>query len=279
MIDDARSLWELIERRAAETPDLVLAIDEQQHTLTAEGLRDAAEGVAAGFAAMGVGEGTPVSWQLPTWLESFVLVGALSRVGAVQNPILPIYRDREVGFVTRQTGAKLLVVPSQWNNFDFEGMAKQIAADQPGLEVLLADRELPEGDPSSLPPAPATPDDPAGAPVRWAFYTSGTTADPKGAKHTDRTIMASAYGMSVALQLAEADRSALAFPFTHIGGIGLMCSMLQTGCRMIVIEAFNPPTTIPVLQREGVTLAGSGTPFHMAYPAAPARSRPSSTTT
>ena len=55
-----------------------------------------------------------------------VLVGALSRLGVVQNPILPIYREREVGFVTRQTGAKVLAVPGEWNGFDFEAMARGI---------------------------------------------------------------------------------------------------------------------------------------------------------
>ena len=268
MISDARSLWELIERRAKATPDGVLAIDEDGRTLTFGDYRAACERAAAGFAALGLGEGTPVSWQLPTWLESMALVGGLSRLGVVQNPILPIYRERKVGFVTKETGARMLIVPSQWKGFDFAAMANEIAEGQPGLEVLTADRKLPEGDAGSLPPAVTPPDDPGELPVRWAFYTSGTTADPKGAKHTDRTIMASAYGMAVALELTEDDRGALAFPFTHIGGIGLLCAGLMSGCRAIVIEAFDPPTTIPLLQREGVTLAGSGTPFHMAYLAA-----------
>jgi acyl-CoA synthetase (AMP-forming)/AMP-acid ligase II len=268
VIDDARSLWELIERRADATPDAVLGIDEDERRMTFGEYRTAAERAAAGLAAIGLGEGSAVSWQLPTWLESMVLVGALSRLGVVQNPILPIYREREVGFVTKQTGAEMLIVPSQWKGFDFEAMARAIAESQPGLEVLIVDRALPDGDPAALPPPPPTPDDPADAPIRWAFYTSGTTADPKGAKHTDRTIMASAYGMAVALDLDEHDRSALAFPFTHIGGIGILCAGLMSACRAIVIETFDPPTTIPVLQREGITLAGSGTPFHMAYLAA-----------
>ncbi len=268
MIADARSLWELIERRVDATPDALLAVDEDKRTMTFREYRDAAERAAAGFAELGVGEGTPVSWQLPTWLESIVLVGALSRVGAVQNPILPIYREREVGFVTKQTGAQVVIVPSTWKGFDYEAMARAIAEGQPGLEVLVVDRTLPDGDPASLAPAVTPPDDPAELPVRWAFYTSGTTADPKGAKHTDRTIMASAYGMAVALELTEQDRGALAFPFTHIGGIGLLCAGLMSGSRTIVIEAFDPATSIPLLQREGVTLAGSGTPFHMAYLAA-----------
>jgi acyl-CoA synthetase (AMP-forming)/AMP-acid ligase II len=268
MISDARSLWELIERRADQTPDALLAIDEEQRTLTFGDYRAASERAASGLAAIGLGAGTPVSWQLPTWLQSLVLVGGLSRLGVVQNPILPIYREREVGFVTRQTGARMLIVPSQWKGFDYEAMARAIAQGQPGLEILIVDKKLPEGDSSTLPPASTPPDDAAQLPVRWAFYTSGTTADPKGAKHTDRTIMASAYGMAVALELTTDDVGALAFPFTHIGGIGLLCATLMSGSRAIVIEAFDPPTTIPLLQREGVTLAGSGTPFHMAYLAA-----------
>ena len=269
LIDDARSLWELVERRAEVTPDALLGTDEDGRTLTFAAYRAAAERAAAGLVAdHGVVEGMAVSWQLPTWFESMTLVGALARLGAVQNPILPIYRQREVGFVARQTGASLLVVPSTWKGFDFEAMARAIAADVSGLEVLVVQRGLPDGDPGLLPPPPATPDDPAEAPVRWAFYTSGTTADPKGAKHTDRTVMASAYGMAKVLDLGPDDSNALLFPFTHIGGIGILMAGLMSGARGLVAEAFDPPTTIPFLAREGVTLAGSGTPFHMAYLAA-----------
>ena len=65
--------------------------------------------------------------------------------------------------------------------------------------------------------------------------------------------------------LMDIDRSALVFPFTHIGGVVWLFTSLLTGCRLIVVEAFDPATTIPILAREGVTLAGAGTPFHMAY--------------
>ncbi len=265
MIDDAASLWDLVERRATATPDALLGIDEDDRALSFGEYRAAAERAAAGLAELGVGADTPVSWQLPTWFESMVLVGALARLGAVQNPILPIYRQREVGFVTRQTGADLLVVPSIWKGFDFEGMARGLADQQPSLSVLVVDRKLPEGDVTALPPAAEAANDPADAPVRWAFYTSGTTADPKGARHTDRTIMASAYAMVTVLEATEHDRSAMVFPFTHIGGIGWLFAAMMTGCQAIIIEAFDPATSIPVLARGGVTLPGAGTPFHMAY--------------
>jgi acyl-CoA synthetase (AMP-forming)/AMP-acid ligase II len=259
----ARSLWELVEMRAAETPDAQMAVDERGETMTFAQLKQRAEAVAAGLAERGVGEGTVVSWQLPTWIESMVLVAALARLQAVQNPILHIYREREVGFIIRQAKSRLLLVPSVFKGFDFEAMARDLV-EGTNTDVMVVDRTLPEGDPATLPPPPPLtgPDD---APVRWLFYTSGTTSDPKGAQHTDHTIAVTAGGMCERLELMPDDRNALAFPFTHIGGIIWMVSGLFEGFTNILMEAFDPVGTVEVLQREGVTLAGSGTPFHMAY--------------
>jgi acyl-CoA synthetase (AMP-forming)/AMP-acid ligase II len=261
---DASNFWDLIETRARETPGAVMAVDETGRSMTYRDYRDRAERAAAGLLAMGIGEGAVVSWQLPTWLESFVLCAALSRLQAIQNPILPIYREREVGFIARQARTRLLVVPSVWRNFDFEGMARGIAAQVEGLEVLVSDKTLPDGDPSTLPPAP-TKTDAASAPVRWLFYTSGTTADPKGAQHTDFTIAAAAVGMSERLALTADDRSGVVFPFTHIAGPIWLMSALMTGCTLIIDEAFDPVRTTQFLKDNDVTLAGSGTIFHMAY--------------
>ena len=265
---EARSLWELIERRAEATPDAPFAVDEANRELDFAGYRDAALRAAAGLAARGVGPDSVVTWVLPTHVGAMVLSAALSRLGAVQNPVLPIYREREVGFVTRQTGAQLLIVPPVWRGFDYPTMAAQLAADRGALEVLVVDRELPEADPAALAPPVATPAESADAPVRWLFYTSGTTADPKGARHSDASLLASAGGMARALALRPEDRHGLVFPFTHVGGIGWLAAGLMAGCCQLPVAVFDPATTIPHLARHGVTLAGAGTAFHQAYLAA-----------
>jgi acyl-CoA synthetase (AMP-forming)/AMP-acid ligase II len=263
------SLWQVIERRAEATPDALLAHEDTGAELTFAQYRDACLRAAAGLHAdHGVGQDTGVSWELPTWNQSLVLVGALARLGARQNPLIPIYRGREVGFITEQSDARLLIVPTVYRSFDFEAMAREIAATRADLSVLVVDRDLPDGDPSGLPevePAPATA---AEAPIRWLFYTSGTTADPKGAPHTDLTVMASALAMSECLDIRSDDVSALIFPFTHIGGIGWLMAALFTGCTLLTTEAFDPATTPGFLAANDVTLAGSGTPFHLAYLAA-----------
>jgi acyl-CoA synthetase (AMP-forming)/AMP-acid ligase II len=147
-------------------------------------------------------------------------------------------------------------------------MAHQIAAERDGLQVLVTDRSLPVGDPADLPPVPPLPTKAADAPVRWLFYTSGTTADPKGAQHTDLTVMASALAMAECLDIQADDVVALVFPLTHIGGIGWLMVSLFGGSQLLVTETFDPKTTPAFLGANGVTLPGSGTPFHLAYLAA-----------
>jgi cyclohexanecarboxylate-CoA ligase len=273
----APTLWELIERRAEVSPDAVLAHEDTGHELTFEGYRQACLRAAAGLSAgSGVQAGTAVSWELPTWNESLVLVGALSRLGARQNPLIPIYRGREVGFIATQSDASLLIVPTVYRGFDFEAMAREVAAARPGLQVLVVDRQLPDGDPAGLPPVTATPARAAEAPIRWLFYTSGTTADPKGAQHTDLTVMASALAMAECLDIGPDDVSGLVFPFTHIGGIGWLIAALFTGCRLLITESFDAVATPAYLAANDVTLAGSGTTFHLAYLAAQRAAGPDS---
>ncbi|MHB8663142.1 MAG: AMP-binding protein [Acidimicrobiales bacterium] len=166
-----------------------------------------------------------------------------------------MYRRREVEFITRQAGSRLLVVPGVWHGVDYV----EIAAGLEGVEVLVAAPGLPDGDPS-IPPPPSRADD-----VRWLYYTSGTTAEPKGARHTDTTVIAGARSLAAGMAVTAEDRSSLVFPFSHIGGTLLLTVGLLTGCTHIVADSFDPATTIDVLAREGVTLAGSGTPFHLAY--------------
>jgi acyl-CoA synthetase (AMP-forming)/AMP-acid ligase II len=272
------TFWALVEARAAARPDRTILRADDGRSLTGSQYHDAAERVAAGLAAQGIGEGTVVSWQLPTILEAPVLLGALSRLGAVQNPIIPILRRREVGFIARQTGTEVLIVPPVWRGFDYPAMAGEIAAEV-GARVLVVDRDaglgahgvaLPDGDPATLAPPPAHVD-PDDAPVRWLYYSSGTTADPKGIRHTDHSVMAASNGMLVNMGFEPDDVYPIAWPFTHIGGVAMLTTMLTAGAQLCLLETFDPVTSPLVMAEMGATILGSAVPFFHAYMAAQRR--------
>jgi acyl-CoA synthetase (AMP-forming)/AMP-acid ligase II len=262
---DGINVWQLVERRAEATPDATMFVETGGAETTFAGLRESAERVSAGLAARGVGQGSVVSWLLPTSIDAFVMMAALARLGAVQNPLIPIYRHREVSFIVGQAKSQLLLVPRTWRGFDYASMAEEVAGEH-GVELIVVDHgsRLPEAGadraPGRVDALPA-----ADQPVGWLFYTSGTTADPKGVRHTDASIIAAARGIVGSYRITAADRQAIAFPVAHVGGVIWLVGGLLTGFTQLLVESFDPPTTIPAMRAFGITLAGSGTAFHLAY--------------
>ena len=261
IVMQASTMWQLVEARAAASPDLVVLYDQEDREITFGALRDLAERTAAGLHDLGVRAGTRVTWQLPTRIETVALSLALARLGAVQNPIIPIYRDREVGFVVEQTGAEFLCVPGDWNGFDFVAMADRIASER-GVSptVLVTYDDLPAGDPASLPPVPTDGDE-----VRWIYYTSGTTSAPKGVKHTDHTLMAGGLGLADAVELDLSDIGSIAFPYAHIAGPDYLMMLLYRGCGAVIVEAFQLDAAVELFRRKGATMAGGGPAFYQMY--------------
>ncbi len=252
------TLWELLEWRVARSPDRTMLIDAEDRRTSFRAFRDRAERVAAGLAALGVAADTPVTWQLPTRIETLVASFALCRLGAVQNPIIHLYREREVGFCLRQTRPHLVLTPGVWNGFDYAAMARSVARGLPEPpEVLVAYDALPEGDPAGLPAPPTSADD-----VRWIYTTSGTTSDPKGVLHTDASLLAAGRGLAAALGTGEDDLGSIAFPYAHIGGPDYVIAMLEAGFGALLMERFAPDGAARLFRRHGVTLAGGSTAFY-----------------
>ncbi len=282
------SLWELIEARAAATPDgLLVGRRARPHDHLRRVPRRVPSAPRRGFAAIGVREGTPVSWQLPTWIESLVVVGALARLGAVQNPILPISREREVGlhhppdrrargWSCRARGAASISSP--WPGAPASPSIRRVAgnADGPEIpkpEILVVERDLDR--------------DPARSCRRWGRSrrsharrrTRFAGSSTRRARRPTRRACATPTrrsrprrpGSPAPTTSPPPTASRSVFPLTHVGGIASLFSFLQTGAGAILDEAFDPDRTIDVLRRHGVTLAGAGTAFWLAYLAAQRR--------
>ncbi len=266
----AQTYWGLVEAAAATHPDRVVLVDDYGRALTTAQLRDAALGAAAFFATQGVRAGTVVSWQLPTTLETMVVMVALTRLGAVQNPILPIWRENELRFATSQLGTEVMLVPGTWRGFDHLALAQSVAQER-AMTTIVIDHESPvsdalrrpAGDVASLPDPPTS-----GAEARWIYYSSGTTAAPKGIRHSDQSVIAGSTGVVGMLGTPSADVNPIAFPVSHIGGAAMLAAGLLTGMRLVLFDVFDPATTPFAIAAHRPTLLGSATPFYVAFMAA-----------
>jgi acyl-CoA synthetase (AMP-forming)/AMP-acid ligase II len=250
-----RTLWDLVARRADLTPDRPVLL-QGDRSLSFGELRHRAERVAAGLYDMGVRPGTVVAWQLPTRIETALLSFALARLGAVQSPVIPFYRDREVGFALRESKAEYFAVPGEWRGFDHTEMARRLGA----KGVFEAYDVLPDGDPSVLPAPPAD-----GTAVRWIYWTSGTTSAPKGVLHTDRSLIAGGSCLAHALRLTADDVGSMAFPYAHIAGPDYTVMLLLYGFPAVMFEQFALPDALAEYRRHGVTVAGGSTAFYSMF--------------
>jgi acyl-CoA synthetase (AMP-forming)/AMP-acid ligase II len=263
--------WNLVDDAARLRPRHVVLSDDYGRELTTRDLRTAGLRTAAALAERGVTAGTVVSWQLPTTLETMVVMVALSRLGAVQNPILPIWRKTEVTHALSQIGAEVYIVPRAWRGFDHVTLAQQMSQSHGTRSVVLdfdgppenSSLRLPAGEPDRV----GTVSMPAGA-VRWIYYSSGTTSAPKGIQHSDATIIAGTSGILNLVGTAGDEVYPVAFPVSHIGGAATLAAALMTGMRLVLFDAFDPATTPFAMAVHRPTLLGSATPFFAAYLAA-----------
>jgi cyclohexanecarboxylate-CoA ligase len=258
---EAPTIWELVRQRGERSGDRTMLFDTEGRQVSFGAFAERVEAVAAGLMSLGIGAGSRVTWQLPTKIDSVVVSMALSRLGAIQNPVLHLYREREVAAVLRQSRPEFFLVPGIWRDRDFGSMARQLAADlDPAPVVLELSGELPVGEASSLPPPIAS-----GTEVRWVYYTSGTTSEPKGVQHTDQTLMAGGRGLAAALDMSPEDIGSIAFPYSHIAGPDYMLMMLAAGFGAVLLEAFVPSEAVIVFRELGVTMCGGSTAFYQMY--------------
>jgi acyl-CoA synthetase (AMP-forming)/AMP-acid ligase II len=232
------TMWDLVVARAEATPDAIVVVDDGGDRATAAEYRTRSETLAASLAARGVHGGDCVSWILPSTVDAAVLIGALARIGAVQNPLVPIYGAKEIRFITAQAGTRLLITPGVFRGIDFTTIAREVASDV-GFDVVEAGELFEPGGVASaaLPPAPDDPDH-----VRWLFYTSGSTAEPKGVKHSDRSFIAAGLALEPA-GLRPGARWAGAVPITHIGVPSLFAAALAIGVSIHLVAVFDPVGT------------------------------------
>jgi non-ribosomal peptide synthetase component E (peptide arylation enzyme) len=261
-----RTLADVFHQNAQEIPGKIAYSDCRSHVTWSDLWRISGE-VASGLSRRGVRAGDVVAVQLPNRIEFVFVLAAVVRLGAVFCQYPPDYRAGEVEFILRFSEAHTLVVPDQFRDFDFLKMiddlrdrlpqlvntvvvplgtapAKPVGDGWVTLDQLRGDRDLAD-------PEPNHPRD-ANEVMRIAF-TSGTTGEPKAVMHTTTTTL---FCLEHAAKLLKIDRDANVLVLMPVGlnmGFSAVVATGLAGAHAILVERFNPTTTLDLIEKYKVT--------------------------
>lgn len=266
-------ITDFLDEVVARTPDKVVAVDPHRQVTYAE-LAAEVDRAALGFLELGVEPGDVISFQLPNWIEFLVVHFAATRIGAVSNPLIPIYRDREVGFMVRLAESKLIVIPAEFRGYDHAAMVDRLRPEWPALQhVLVLGGKAQEAnswatfaatpweqqrDPATLAALRPDPNE-----VTLLMFTSGTTGEPKGVMHTHNTLVAANAPLPDRLGIGKDSVIHMASTFAHLTGMlyGVRLPTQVGGATGVYQDVWNNAEFVELVDRYRISYTSAATPF------------------
>ena len=273
-----RTINDALDDCAARVPDTVAltaahAEGGEARRFTYRELATMADRIAVGLHRLGVGQNDVVACQLPNWWQFTLMYLACSRIGAVMNPLMPIFRERELSFMLAHGEAKVFVVPKRFRDFDHEQMALDLQAQLPQLKHVVTIDGTGDNSFDKLLAGPAWENEPDARDVltrhrpgpddvTQLIYTSGTTGEPKGAMHSANTLMSNILPYAERMALGENDVVLMASPMAHQTGFmyGLMMPIMLRASA-VLLDVWAPRKAIELIRDEQVTFTMASTPF------------------
>lgn len=266
-----RTLHDLFDETVDAGPDRDVVITEDDR-ISLRRWKEESDSLAAGLLGAGIGPGDIVAVQLPNWPEFCILQTALSRVGAVIQPLHLVFREREVRSLLEFCETDAVVVPHVYGGHDFLDVVTRI---RPGLERLrsvVVARPAPEVENPSiagliregaahldrLDAVTPGPDD-----VFYLNFTSGTEGDPKGFLHTHNTLISLFKTLSQLMATMDPGTVNLCCsPLTHSFGHFTTYQAALGAIPMVLVDRYRPDDVLELIAKEHVTSI-SGTPAHL----------------
>lgn len=230
---------------------------EPVSTLTYGDALAAVERLSSGLALLGVGVGDHVVLRLGNSDEFVLVLLALLRLGAVPIPVIRNCSSAELRYIIDHSESRCLVMEPDDDGsgqFDLPPEMMVILSAPRGTVRGPEDGRVQIRDLLQTSPGPlSTP--PSGAGDALIFYTSGTTARPKGVVLSHEACLAAGLGTAAAWRLVPDDRLYVVLPLFHSNAMFFQFfPALLTGAAMIVAPRFSARGYWRTVVDQGITV-------------------------
>jgi tyrocidine synthetase-3 len=215
----AQILHALFEEQAAGSPENIALVHEDRQMTYAE-LNRKANRLASALRAKGVGANRIVGIMAERSMELITGILGILKAGGAYLPIDPEYPEERIGYLLRDSGARILLTQSHWRS----------KADFDGEIVVLDDEEFDRGPEFNLPGVNRPTD------LAYVIYTSGSTGKPKGVMISHGAAANTILDINCKFKIGAADRligiSSVCFDLSVYDILGA----LSTGAALVVIR-------------------------------------------
>lgn len=237
-------------------PDASTALISHGRTTTYGQLRRQVAALRAEFVALGLRRGECVALlcgNTPYFVVSYLAAVAVGAVVAPLNPTSPAPEiEKELAVVQP---AVVIIEPAAlatWERIPSDvrhGVRTVMATEGHGIEGAHTLDEVFAGDGSvdSVDVDPSTP--------AVYMFTSGTAGSPKAAVLTHGNLLSNIEQATAVENMSPSDVTFGVLPMYHIFGLNVMlCNTLAVGASIVLVQRFDPVSTIETLRERGVTV-------------------------
>lgn len=258
---------EILENAAKENPQKVALVFNDER-ITYQELNRNADALAASLSELGIKKGDRVLVCLPNWPEFVVAFYASMKLGAIHVGVSTRFRSRELKFILQNTNTTTLVIPEQFEGFNFIELVKEVRAETPYLKNVIVVKGKPEEgmfsfdalvNAGKIKDYPRPEIEPL-EDLATLIFTSGTTGFPKGAMHTHGGFFGAT---SIIIGLCENTDHNDVFlghiPMTVMFGAAILGAAVTLKATVVLVDTYNPKKVLELIEKEKVT-EHSGTP-------------------